>query len=301
MTSIHQDFSATARYVVHHGDWRELVGQLPLESVDLTVTSPPYCIGKDYEVSRTVDDFRREHECVIPRIAEMTKSGGSICWQVGYHVKNGVLTPLDFIVHEIFSSIPDITLRNRIIWAFNSGLHGSRRLSGRHEVVLWYTKGKDYYFDLDAIRLPQRYPGKKHHKGTKRGQYSSNPRGKNPGDVWEIPLVKANSVEKTDHPCQFPVGLVQGLIKALSPPDGLVLDPYLGSGSTGAAAVLEARRFCGAELRTDYYHIAVDRVARAMAGDLRYRPYGTPIYVPAGKVAKRPMEFDTVERESSNG
>ena len=301
MSHIHEDYSTTARYVVHHGDWRELLDQLPLESVDLTVTSPPYCIGKDYEVSRTVDDFRKEHESIIPRIVDITKEGGSICWQVGYHVKNGVLTPLDFIVHEIFSSILDITLRNRIIWTFNSGLHCSRRLSGRHEVVLWYTKGKDYYFEVDPIRLPQRYPGKKHHKGAKRGQYSSNPLGKNPGDVWDIPLVKASSVEKTSHPCQFPIGLVQGLVRALAPLDGVVLDPFLGSGSTGAAAVIEGRQFLGAEVNDEYYDLAFNRIAAALGGTLRYRPYGTPVSTPSGSVAKRPAEFDKLTSEWRNG
>lgn len=301
MTCIQPKYSTTAKYVVHHGDWRQLVDQLPAESVDLTITSPPYCIGKDYELSRTVDDFRKEHETIIPRIAGITKLGGNICWQVGYHAKNGALTPLDYIVHEIFSSIPDLTLRNRIIWTFNSGLHCTRRLSGRHEVILWYSKGKDYHFDVDPIRLPQRYPGKKHHKGAKRGQYSSNPRGKNPGDVWDIPLVKASSVEKTKHPCQFPIGLAQGLIKALSPVDGLVLDPFLGSGSTGAAAAIEGRRFAGAEVHDDYYLLATDRIAAAIAGKLRYRPYGTPLYTPSGSVAQRPVEFDELEMESPNG
>ena len=301
MIPIEQDYFAGAKYVVHHGDWRRLLKQIPDENVDLTVTSPPYCIGKSYETSRTVDDFRKEHAAIIPRIVDLTKPGGSICWQVGYHVRNGILTPLDLVVHEIFSSIPDIMLRNRIIWTFNSGLHCSHRLSGRHEIVLWYTKGDSYHFELDPIRLPQRYPGKRHHKGAKRGQFSSNPRGKNPGDVWDIPNVKASSVEKTQHPCQFPIGLVQGLIKALSPPGGLVLDPFLGSGSTGAAAAIEARRFAGAEVDIEYYRLAVERIRSAIEGDLPFRPYGKPLYTPTGSVARRPAQFDKSEQEWQNG
>ena len=247
-----------------------------------------------------MDDFRREHMAIIPRIVDVTKPGGNICWQVGYHVKNGALTPLDFVVHEIFSSISDVVLRNRVIWTFNSGLHCSRRLSGRHEVVLWYSKGDDYYFELDPIRLPQRYPGKRHHKGAKRGQFSSNPRGKNPGDVWDIPIVKASSVEKTQHPCQFPIGLVQGLVKALSPPDGLVLDPFLGSGSTGAAAAVEGRRFAGAEVDVGYHRLSMERIGAAIEGELAYRPYGKPLYTPSGSVARRPAQFDISEQDSRN-
>ena len=298
MAAIHEQYFDEAQYVVHHGDWRELLDVIPSDSVDLTITSPPYCIGKSYDESTTVDAFRKEHTDIIPRIVDVTKPGGNICWQVGYHVKNAALTPLDFIVHEIFSSIPDVTLRNRIIWTFNSGLHCTRRLSGRHEVVLWYSIGDDYHFDIDPIRLPQIYPGKKHHKGEKRGQYSGNPLGKNPGDVWEIPQVKASSVEKTEHPCQFPIGLVQGLIRALSPKEGLVLDPFLGSGTTGAAAAIESRRFVGSEVNEDFHRISLERVAAAIDGNLQYRPYGKPVQPPSGSVAQRPPEFDRHQEES---
>ena len=249
-----------ARCVIHRGHWTGLLSQLPPGSVDLTVTSPPYCMGKSYDGSRNIEDFRKEHQEVIPQVVAATKSGGNICWQVGYHVKKGVVIPLDYEVHNLFSSFADITLRNRIIWTFNSGLHNKHRFSGRHEVVLWYSKGETYHFDLDAVRVPQKYPGKKHHKGEKRGTFSGNPLGKNPGDVWDIPVVKASSVEKTIHPCQFPIGLAQGLVKALSPVSGLVCDPYLGSGSTGAAAVLEGRRFAGAEIEEKYCDLAVQRI-----------------------------------------
>ena len=299
MAKIHHQYSGDAQYVVHHGDWRHLLDKIPSDSVDLTVTSPPYCIGKSYDQSTSVDEFRKEHTEIIPRIVDVTKPGGSICWQVGYHVKNGVITPLDFIVHEILSSIPGVFLRNRIIWSFNSGLHGTRRLSGRHEVVLWYSIGNDYHFDIDPIRLPQIYPGKKHHKGEKRGQFSGNPRGKNPGDVWEIPQVKASSVEKTEHPCQFPIGLVQGLIRALSPKAGVVLDPFLGSGTTGAAAAIECRRFLGSEVNEEYHGASIERIQAAIDGTLRYRPYGKPVQSPVGSVAQRPPEFDKHPKESN--
>ena len=301
MPPIERDYSSDSRFIVRHGDWRKLLDQVPSDSVDLTVTSPPYCIGKSYDKSNTLDSFREEHREIIPRIVNITKPGGSICWQVGYHVRNSTLTPLDFIVHEIFASIPNIFLRNRLIWSFNSGLHCSRRLSGRHEVVLWYSKGDQYHFDLDPIRMPQLYPGKRYHKGTKRGQLSGNPLGKNPGDVWAIPQVKAASVEKTQHPCQFPIGLVQGLIRALCPPDGRVLDPFLGSGTTGAAAAIEGRRFAGAELDRDFYRISVQRIQQAIDGKLRYRPYGKPLLTPIGKVARRPPQFVAFEQEQYSG
>ena len=286
-----QHYSPDAAHVIRHGDWRDLLSEVPDDHVALTLTSPPYCMGKSYETTRGLADFQKEQEDVIPRVIAATRAGGSICWQVGYHVNSGVLTPLDYIVHGIISSFPEVALRNRLIWTFNFGQNCSRRLSGRHEVVLWYTKGADFDFDLDSIRVPQKYPGKKHHKGVNKGKYSANPRGKNPGDVWQIPNVKANSVEKTPHPCQFPIGLAQGLVRLLCPPGHLVLDPYLGSGTTAAAAALEGRRFAGAEMDEKYYRISVARLDAATTGTLRYRPYGKSIAEPTGAVSRRPPEF----------
>src|ERR1041384_3300304 len=93
-------------------------------------------------------------------------------------------------------------------------------------IFLRYSKGRRYRFDLNAVRVPQKYPGKKHYKGPKKGKLSGNPKGKNPSDVWEIPNVKSRHVEKTKHPCQFPVALVQRLVRALTLPGSLVVDPF---------------------------------------------------------------------------
>src|SRR6185437_14514098 len=131
-------------------------------------------------------------------------------------------------------------------------LHCATRLSGRYETVLWFTKADKYKFYLDRIRVPQKYPGKKHYKGPKKGQFSSNPAGRNPGDVWAIPNVKHNHPEKTDHPCQFPLELVERLILALTDNGDLVCDPYMGSGTTIAAAVLHGRRAAGSEVKEAY-------------------------------------------------
>lgn len=214
-------------------------------------------------------------------------------WQVGYHQKNRVLTPLDFLVHEIFNSSDDLYLRNRIIWTFGHGLHGKKRFSGRHEMVLWYSKGQEYFFNLDSVRVPQKYPGKTHFKGTKKGQYSGNPLGKNPGDVWEIPNVKAKHVEKTGHPCQFPIALAQRLIRALTPVGGRILDPFMGAASTGAAALVEDRKFVGIEIVKDYYDIAYERCAEALRKEVRIRPLEKPIYEPSpnSRFAKKPENF----------
>jgi adenine-specific DNA-methyltransferase len=262
-------------------------------SVSLLISSPPYCMGKAYETSINTADFVSMHERLAPLLLRALKDGGSLCWQIGHHVSNGVVTPLDALVYAIFSKQKDLFLRNRIVWTFAHGAHANRRFSGRHETVLWFTKGDSYNFNLDAVRVPQKYPGKRHYKGPKKGKFSGNPLGKNPSDVWEIPNVKANHVEKTDHPCQFPVALVQRFIRALVPNSGLVADPFLGSGTSAVAAAIEGRRFTGCDIQTEYLKIARSRIANVDEGNKHYRPIDQPIHVPSltDAVAKLPLQF----------
>jgi adenine-specific DNA-methyltransferase len=271
----------------------KFLAEIEPASVDLLVSSPPYCMGKAYETSVNTSDFIRMHERLAPLLVRALKDGGSLCWQVGHHVHNGVVTPLDALVYAIFSKQNSLFLRNRIVWTFAHGVHASRRFSGRHETVLWFTKGNKYKFDLDAVRVPQKYPGKRHYKGPKKGELSGNPLGKNPSDVWDIPNVKANHIEKADHPCQFPVALVQRLVRALTPIDGLVVDPFLGSGSTAIAALVEGRRIAGCDIRPDYIKITTNRLAQLSAGNKRFRSLDQPIFVPRGteSVAVRPAHF----------
>jgi adenine-specific DNA-methyltransferase len=214
----------------------DFLAELAPGSVDLIVSSPPYCMGKEYDTSVSITDFINDHQELAPLLMRALKHGGSLCWQVGHHVQSGVVVPLDTIVYPIFAAQEGLFLRNRIVWTFGHGVHASRRFSGRHETILWFTKGHEYEFNLDAVRVPQKYPGKRHYKGPNRGEWSGNPLGKNPSDVWEIPNVKSRHIEKTRHPCQFPVALVQRLIRALVMPGGLVVDPFMGSGTSAVRA-----------------------------------------------------------------
>ena len=274
-------------------DALEFLAELQPGSVDLFASSPPYCIGKAYETSTNTVDFVDMHKRLAPLLVRALKDGGSLCWQVGHHVHKGVVTPLDAIVYSIFSEQKELRLRNRIVWTFAHGVHASRRFSGRHETILWFTKGDGYSFDLDAVRVPQKYPGKLHYKGPKKGKLSGHPLGKNPSDVWDIPNVKANHIEKADHPCQFPVALVQRLIRALAPKNGLVADPFLGSGTSAVAATIEGRRFSGCDVQASYLKIAKARIAKANKGDKHYRPIDQPIHIPSTTeaVAKLPLQF----------
>ena len=289
---------------LYHGDCEQLLKQLPDESVDLIITSPPYCIGKAYENPKDdIETFKNQHENIFPDIYRILKVGGSVCWQVGYHISAASVFPLDYFVYNIFTEnsaeLPfPFVLRNRIIWTYGHGLNSTRRFSGRHETLLWFSKGNDYGFDLDSIRIPQKYPGKRSYKGPNKGNYSGNPLGKNPSDVWDIPNVKAQHIEKTEHPCQFPVAIPQRLIKALTIADSIVLDPFMGSGTSGVAAIIEKRKFVGAEIQKDYYEIATTRINDACEGNARFRedvPVAEPN--PNTSVAKTPEEFVTAKEE----
>lgn len=257
---------------------------LPAESMQLVVTSPPYNIGKIYGNRRQSD--RQAYEAyiegqrqVIAEAARLLTPMGSICWQVGNHIqKDGEVIPLDIALHPIFKEL-GFKLRNRIIWTFGHGLHNTKRLSGRHETILWFTRD-DYIFNLDPIRIPSKYPHKKYFRGPKKGQLSGNPLGKNPGDVWDIPNVKSNHVEKTTHPCQFPVELIERLVLSLTNPGDYVLDPYVGVGTSVVAAERHGRIGFGCDVVPEYIDIAYARLEALRAGTLRTRPMDRPIYDP---------------------
>ncbi|MCP1622853.1 DNA-methyltransferase [Pseudomonas nitroreducens] len=284
-----------------HGSCLDLIDQYEDEKFSLVVTSPPYFIGKEYDTSKCANEFLKLHEDLLPKLLKKLKPGGSLCWQVGYHVKDGALVPLDFLVHQAMSKMSELILRNRIIWTFRHGANCQKRFSGRHETILWYTKGENYQFNLDDVRVPQLYPGKRHYKGEKKGEHSGNPLGKNPSDLWEIekefdvwdiPNVKSKHPEKTAHPCQYPTALVRRLIKALSPKDSWILDPFAGSGSTGVAAVLEGRNFVGFDMDESYLSFAEDRITAALEGRAKVRE-DIPVRLPkpTEAVAQRPSHF----------
>jgi len=277
--------------VLHHGDCMDLLRQLPDGSVDLVVTSPPYCMGKSYEKTRDLGVFLAQHKTLFPEIFRVVKQGGSICWQVGNHVDDGEVAPLDYYVFRLAQEHPELKLRNRIVWTFGHGLNCRQRFSGRHEIVLWFTKGDGYHFDLDPVRVKQKYPGKRGYKGKNKGKFTGNPLGKNPSDVWDIPNVKGKHPEKTSHPCQFPVALAQRLILALTKKGDVVLDPFTGSGSAGIAALVEGRNFIGAELDSSFHLLAWQRLRKAIEGTIRFRSHNRPIHVPGPneKVAQDPF------------
>ncbi len=273
------EFDKSADLVFYPGDCRDLLKQIPDQFVKLVVTSPPYNLGKPYENRIHLTEYLEQQKQVITECVRVLDDHGSLCWQVGNYVTDGEIVPLDMALYPTFAQL-GLHMRNRIIWHFEHGLHTSKRFSGRYEVILWFTKSEEYTFNLDPVRVPQKYPQKKYFKGPRRGEYSGNPLGKNPGDVWILPNVKANHVEKTIHPCQFPVELIERLVLALTDEGDWVLDPFMGVGTTAIAALIHKRRAIGAEIVPEYIEIAEGRIHLAEEGKLRIRPMDRPVYDP---------------------
>lgn len=303
---IAETFSADERFALICDDALECAKSLPANFFSLIITSPPYNLGKEYEQRNSLRNYLAQQKPLIHELKRILKHNGSLCWEVGNYVEDGEVFPLDFHYYDLFKS-EGLKLRNRIIWHFEHGLHCSLRLSGRYETLLWFTKSDDYVFHLDPVRVPAKYPGKLHFKGKKRGQPSGNPLGKNPSDVWsiiaqdwereiwEIPNVKANHPEKTEHPCQFPVELVERCVLAFTSEDDWIYDPYCGVGSTLIAAAKHGRRAAGCDRDQTYLSVARERLGKLAEGTLKLRPLGKPVYVPTGreKVAQRPAAWDT--------
>ncbi len=297
-----------ATIILFPGLAQNFLATLPTSSISLVVTSPPYNLGKKYERRVSIETYIDEYRPVIAELCRVLEDSGSICWQVGNYVKAGEVYPLDIFFYPIFKEL-GLRLRNRIVWRFGHGLHSSSRFSGRYETILWLTKGDKYTFNLDQVRVKAKYPGKLHSKGPNKGKPSGNPKGKNPSDVWDllsndwedafwdIPNVKSNHREKTIHPCQFPVELVERCVLALTNEGDRVLDPYAGVGSSMVAAIKHNRRAIGCEKELQYADIAKSRIRDLLSGTLPLRPIGQPLHEPkeTDRVAQVPTAWRMCE------
>jgi len=277
------------KYTLINNDRMKLLKKLKDNSVQLIITSPPYNIGKSYEKRIPLNEYIEQQEETLIECYRVLKDKGSLCWQVGNYVNGkSEIFPLDIPIFNICNEL-GLKLRNRIIWHYEHGFHAHNRFSGRYETIIWFTKSDKYTFNLDNVRVPQKYPGKLSYKGPNKGKYSGNINGKNPSDVWIIPNVKSNHIEKTIHPCQFPIELAERLILALSNKNDLVLDPYAGVGTTLCAALKNRRRSAGSEIKKRYVNIAKNRIKLLKKGKLPFRPIFEPIKVagPNSKLYKR--------------
>ena len=297
--NISEKFNPKADLVLFNGDCLRILEKIPDEFVKLVITSPPYNIGKSYEKREKLDKYLDSQRKVIQECVRVLSPNGSICWQVGNYVDNGEIIPLDILLYPIFNEL-NLKMRNRIVWHFGHGLHASKRYSGRYEVILWFTKSDEYTFNLDSVRVPSKYPNKRHFKGPKKGELSGNPLGKNPSDVWDIPNVKSNHIEKTIHPAQFPIELIERLVLSLTDESDWTLDPFMGVGTTQIASTIHSRKSIGAEILPEYYKIAKERIDLAVEGELLIRPMERPVFDPNTKEKYVPPKKVSIGNNSTS-
>lgn len=235
------------------------------DSVDLVVTSPPYNIdinygnkvksgkiieskGIKYNDNLPEDEYREMLEKVFNECKRVLKDSGSIFINIkNRYDKDRIITP--FWIEEYFK---DMYLKNVIIWNFDWGGSTSKRFAPRYEYVYWFTKHKSKYkFNLEDVKVPA--------LNYRPDRYKSLL--KNPSDVWRISMVSGNSEERTSHPAQYPEALIKRIILCSTDKDDLVLDPFMGSGTSAVVAKKLNRNYLGYELQPDYIEIANTRLA----------------------------------------
>lgn len=231
--------------------------------LDITITSPPYNIGKEYEKIMPLNEYIDWLVDICDTIYSLTKKDGSFLLNVGYLSVEGKgkAVPITYLLWDKVK----FYLQQEIVWNYGAGVAGKKFLSPRNEKVLWYIKdSENYTFNLDDIRDPDvKYPNQK-----KNGKLRCNTLGKNPSDVWQIAKVTSgtdrSSNERTNHPAQFPEDLIVRMVKGFSNENDLILDPFIGSGTTARTAMLNNRLFLGFEVNKTYIEIIAERLNQTL-------------------------------------
>jgi adenine-specific DNA-methyltransferase len=247
--------------LLYKGDCIELMKLLGEDAFDLVVTSPPYNIGKAYEQARSLEEYLAWSETWINEVYRLTKAQGSFWLNLGYLTipNKAHAIPISYL---LWDKIP-FYLIQEVVWNYGAGVATKKFFSPRNEKFLWYVKdANSYTFNLDDVRDPNvKYPNQK-----KNGKIKVNPLGKNPTDVWQIPKVTSgqnrSSKERTPHPAQFPKALIERIIKSSSNQGDIILDPFMGSGTTAEVALQNNRVVVGFELKKDYIDVSAERLEK---------------------------------------
>ena len=241
------------------GDTLEMQKRITNQLFDSIIASPPYNIGKEYESVMPLHDYIEWSTEWITDSSKILKPFGSLLLNLGYVSidEKGRAIPLPYM---LWDKIP-MYLNQEIVWNYTAGVACKNYLSPRNEKILWYVKdSNNYIFNLDPIRDKNvKYPNSK-----KNGKLRVNTLGKNPSDVWEIAKVTTgrnrSSDERTPHPCQFPTDLINRLVLGFTQEYALVLDPFVGSGTTFESCIRHNRFCVGFEILPEYCEIAKKRI-----------------------------------------
>lgn len=247
-------------YEVYNRDFL-LADEIKPSSVDLVVTSPPYNIGKEYEKIMEFDEYLEFTKGWITKVSHFLKPTGVFWLNVGFFkaARGRQYIPWPYHIFHVIEEIGGLELVQEIVWHYGAGVNCMDRFSPRNEKWLFYVKDiSKYTFNLDDVRVPHKYPHQ-----YKNGKLKVNPKGKNPGDVWLIKKVTSgtdrSSPERTPHPAQFPEDVVRRIINVCSNPRDVILDPFLGSGTTMKVSRDLGRSCIGYEIESSYIDDIIKR------------------------------------------
>lgn len=232
------------------GDAISELSQLESSIFDLIIADPPYNLGKDYGNNHDIkgfDEYLEFSRCWLNEAHRLLKPKGTIYVFMGFRFISYLYDILDRELGMYFNSW--------IVWHYTQGMGKTKGFSPRHDDILMFTKSKDFVFNLDDVRVPQKYYRER-----------NNMRGANPGDVWQFSHVHYCNENRQDHPTQKPEGLMERMILASSNENALVLDPFLGSGTTTRVCQQLNRTCVGIELNPAYVQLAKDRLLTDFTG-----------------------------------
>ncbi len=232
------------------GDALEELQRLESESIDLVVADPPYNLGKDYgnnHDSREFDEYMEFSRIWLKQVHRILRPHGTIYVFMGFRFISYLYSILDRELGMFFN--------NWIVWHYTQGVGKTRGFSPRHDDILMFTKSKKFIFNLNAIRVPQKYYRER-----------NNMRGANPGDVWQFSHVHYCNENRQKHPTQKPEGLIERMVLASSEEGSLVLDPFVGSGTTLRVCQQLNRTGYGIEINPEYVESCKTRLERKFSG-----------------------------------
>lgn len=237
----------TSRFIC--GDALAVMKTLPSHSVDLIIADPPYNLGKDY--GNNVDqrgwpEYEAFTQEWLTEAVRLLKPTGTLYVFMGVRF----ISRLFLLLEDHFQ----MQFNGWITWHYTQGMGRKVGFSPRHEDILYFTKSKEFVFNLDAVRVPQKYFRER-----------NNMDGANPGDVWQFSHVHYCSAERVQHPTQKPEALMERMIAASSHEQSVVLDPFVGSGTTCRVASLLNRNWIGIDINPDYVAMSAARLQQPAA------------------------------------
>lgn len=232
------------------GDALELFSTIKDSSIDLIIADPPYNLGKDYgnkSDTKSFDDYIEFSKQWLSEASRVLKEDGTIYVFMGVRFIS--------YLYDIMNRDVGLNFNSWIVWHYTQGIGKTKGFSPRHDDILMFTKSKDFVFNLDDIRVPQKYYRER-----------NNMRGANPGDVWQFSHVHYSNPNRQEHPTQKPEGIVERMVLASSNKGAMVLDPFAGSGTTLRVCQQLNRNAIGFELNSEYVAMIEARLEEEFTG-----------------------------------